>query len=130
MNLLSELPKRMARVSLDGSPSEISAWHLYTQLLSDPILGWSFISGVTAEQFRTLNVRDYRSMPLTQVIRADLQCLVTAHHQSNLFVLLVGKQTKFASATLFPLSSHSVKPEEFCTPIKLQGQLYHNKSVG
>lgn len=44
---LSELAKRMARVTASGSPSLTSAAAFHTQLRSEPTLGESFISGTT-----------------------------------------------------------------------------------
>lgn len=44
-NLLSELAKRMARVTASGSPSLTSAAAFHTQDRSEPTLGDSFISG-------------------------------------------------------------------------------------
>lgn len=46
-NILSELPKRMARVTASGSPSLTSAAAFHTQDRSEPTLGDSFISGTT-----------------------------------------------------------------------------------
>lgn len=46
-DLLSEFANRMARVWASGSPSLTSAAAFQTQLLSDPTLGESFISGTT-----------------------------------------------------------------------------------
>lgn len=49
---LSELANRMARVSAVGTPSETSAATFHTQLLSEPMLGWSFISALTVTRNR------------------------------------------------------------------------------
>jgi len=51
----SVFPKRMARVTIEGKPSAESAT-LYTQLRSEPELGWSLISGVRSWSAQTLNV--------------------------------------------------------------------------
>lgn len=48
-NTLSELAKRIARVTASASPSLTSAAAFHTQLRSDPTLGDSFISGTTGK---------------------------------------------------------------------------------
>lgn len=48
-NILSELAKRIARVTASASPSLTSAAAFHTQLRSDPTLGDSFISGTTGK---------------------------------------------------------------------------------
>ena len=47
LSLLSELAKRIAKVTASASPSETSAAAFQTQDLSDPTFGESFISGTT-----------------------------------------------------------------------------------
>lgn len=47
LSLLSELAKRMAKVTASASPSETSAAAFQTQDLSEPTFGESFISGTT-----------------------------------------------------------------------------------
>lgn len=49
-NVLSELAKRIARVTASASPSLTSAAAFHTQLRSDPTLGDSFISGTTEKR--------------------------------------------------------------------------------
>jgi len=52
VHALSELANLMARVSAVGAPSETSAATFHTQLLSEPIFGWSFMSVVTVTRIR------------------------------------------------------------------------------
>ena len=49
---------------------------------------------------------------LTVVVGADLQGLVSAHHQASLLVLLVLEQSNIASTTLLPFLALGVESEQ------------------
>lgn len=49
---------------------------------------------------------------LTVVVGADLQGLVSAHHQASLLVLLVLKQSNIASTTLLPFLALAIESEQ------------------
>lgn len=52
------------------------------------------------------------------MIRADLQSLVSPHHQSRLAILLVLKQPHIASTSFLPLVRLPNEFEKFCAHLK------------